>query len=303
MDLRQLKYFLMVVESGSISAAAERLHIAQPAVTRQIQGLEEELGTRLLDRLPRGIAPTVAGMVLMRDARRILSELELTAERTRLAANGGEGHLRIGFNETYSLSDVLAFSLREFRRRHPGASLHVASMNTRAQIAALRSGELDLGFFYDRNPRDSELSADVVMIDHVCLAVPRSSPLCGKAEVTLADLAQAEFIWFPREKDPWFYAQLMSACKAAGFTPRISQEAVNDSSMLALVAAGLGIAFVPRQAALRTAQNLAFLEAVDMDIDLHLEVVYRTGNPSALVAEFRAIVADVKDGRLPDADA
>lgn len=294
MDFRQLRYFLAVVDSGSISAAAEKLHIAQPAVTRQIQALEDELGTRLLDRQPRGVSPTLAGQQLLRDARQILADVDLAAERTRLAANGGEGHLRIGFNETYSLNSVLASSLREFRNRHPGASLHVASMNTKAQIAALRSGELDFAFFYDRNSRDPELSADIVMIDRVRVAMPQNSPLCNKTELRLADLAEMEFVWFPREKDPWFYGQLMAACKIAGFTPRISQEAVNDSSMLALVAAGLGVAFVPGQAALRTAQTLAFLQPVDLDIELHLEVVWRTGNPSPLVDEFRTIVADAK---------
>jgi DNA-binding transcriptional LysR family regulator len=294
MDLRQLKYFIVVAESGSITAAAERLRIAQPAVTRQIQSLEDELGTRLLDRMPRGVSPTVAGHVLLRDARRILAEVDLTAERTRLAANGGEGHLRIGFNETYSLNSVLAMSLREFRRLHPGASLHVASMNTRAQIAALRSGELDFGFFYDRNSRDAELGADIVMIDRVRVAVPQNSPLVSKHHLKLSDLSESEFIWFPRDKDPWFYAQLMAACKAAGFTPRISQEAVNDSSMLALVAAGLGIAFVPGAAGLRTASTLAFLEPSDLHIDLHLEVVWRAGNLSPLVSEFRHIVGHVK---------
>jgi DNA-binding transcriptional LysR family regulator len=290
MELRQLRYLIAAVEQGSISGASARLHVAQPAVSRQIHSLELEIGAPLLERLPRGVTATLAGESLIKDARRILSELEIAAERARLVSDGGSAHLRLAFNETYSLNSVITESLHEFRVGHPNVSLSVASMNTRAQIAALRAGELDLGFFFDRNPRDVELSADVIFIDEVSLVVPSTSPLASRDDIHLADLEASDFIWFPRTRDPWFYDRLMAACRAAGFSPRIKQEAMNDSSMMALVAADLGVAFSPRQAFWKARHQIAFVPVADLQIELHLELVWRSDNQSTTVQDFRDIV-------------
>jgi DNA-binding transcriptional LysR family regulator len=290
MELRQLRYLIAAVERGSISAASTRLNIAQPAVSRQIQSLETEVGVPLLERLARGVSATTAGASLISDSKRILLDLDAAVEKARLSSREDSAHLRVGFNETYSLAEVVTRAFAQFRRAHPNISLHVASMNTRAQIEGLRHGDLDVGFFYERNPRDVELEGTVVLLDTIALMVSPHCDLARRQSVALAELADRDFVLFPRFKDPWLYDRLMAACREVGFSPRLKQEAMNDSSMMALVAANLGIAFGPRRAEDKVKQQVAFVALEDLHISLPLELVWRAGNASSPVRAFCSIV-------------
>lgn len=295
MELRQIRYFLAVIEDGTISGASEKLHVAQPAITRHIQNLEAEVGAQLLERHPRGVHPTHSGRVLAEEARRILIDLERAIEKTRFAANGTGDYLCVGFNETYSMCPILTTSFRKFREIYPEVPLRVASMNTNKQVDGILSGALDLGFFFDRNLQDVGLEADLAMIDRVCVAVPPQSELVEKETIRLSDLSDCNFVWFPRQKDPWLYDQLMAACKSSGFAPRIIQEAVNDSSLLSLVSAGLGVAFAPAEACVKAGRNVSMVVPHDLNIELRLELVSRAGNRLASVMAFRDIVVQTRN--------
>jgi DNA-binding transcriptional LysR family regulator len=146
MELRHLRYFVGVGEEQHFRRAAERLRIAQPALSHQIQDLEKEIGFRLVDRLPRGVKLSSAGKLFLEDARRILGEVQEATRRAERVASGKAGTLRVGFVESISWHGVVPEFFRRFRKRQPGAELTPVPMLSLAQVEAIQSGRLDAGF-------------------------------------------------------------------------------------------------------------------------------------------------------------
>src|SRR5882724_6975912 len=156
MELRHLRYFVAVGEEEHYGRAARRLHIAQPALSRQIQDLEAEIGFQLFDRLPRGVKISTAGRQFLEDARRILRQVEEATERARRVARGQSGTLRVGFTENASWHGVVPDSFRHFRERIPDGELQLNPMASLEQLEAVRAGQLDAGFIYNMTSRDPE---------------------------------------------------------------------------------------------------------------------------------------------------
>src|SRR6185295_14296385 len=148
MELRHLRYFVGVGEEQHFGRAAERLGIAQPALSRQIQDLEKELGFVLFDRLPRGVKLSAAGVLFLGEARRILEEVQAAKLRAERVARGQAGTLRIGFVEALSWHGVVPDTLRSFRRRQPDVELELNPLLSLQQVEAVRSGKLDAGFIF-----------------------------------------------------------------------------------------------------------------------------------------------------------
>src|SRR5580765_4416541 len=146
MELRHLRYFVWVGEEQHYGRAARRLRVAQPALSRQIQDLEEELGFKLFERLPRGVKLTAAGRLFLEDARRVLQELNEAAARAARVASGRSGTLRVGFTENSSWRGVVPDSFRRFRQQQPDAELQLKPAASLEQLEAMRSGRLDGGF-------------------------------------------------------------------------------------------------------------------------------------------------------------
>ena len=148
MELRHLRYFVQVAEEQHYGRAAERLRVAQPALSRQIQDLEEEIGFKLFDRLPRGVKISAAGKSFLMDARRILHEVNEAAARAKRVALGQSGTLRVGFVESVSWHGVVPDSFREFRERQPDVELQLKQASSMEQTEAVHSGRLDAGFVF-----------------------------------------------------------------------------------------------------------------------------------------------------------
>ena len=149
MELRHLRYFVAVGEDQHYGRAAQRLRVAQPALSRQIQALEEEIGFKLFDRLSRGVKISAAGKLFLEDARRILQQVNEATTRAARVAHGKSGTLRIGFTESASWHGVVPDSFRQFRQQQPDAELHLNPSTSLEQIEAVRSGRLDAGFVYN----------------------------------------------------------------------------------------------------------------------------------------------------------
>src|ERR1700682_1345154 len=158
MELRHLRYFLAVGEEQHYGRAAQRLHVAQPALSRQIQYLERELGFKLFDRLPRGVKINPAGKLFLDDARRILQQVNEAAARAGRVARGQSGTLRVGFTENASWHGVVPDSFRRFRERQPDAELQLSPLTSLEQIETVRSGRLDAGFVFNMAKADRELA-------------------------------------------------------------------------------------------------------------------------------------------------
>jgi DNA-binding transcriptional LysR family regulator len=173
MELRHLRYFVAVGEEQHYGRPASRLRVAQPALSRQIQDLEEEVGFKLFVRLPRGVKLSAAGKLFLQDARRILQEVNEAAARAGRVARGLSGTLRVGFTENASWRGVVPDSFRRFREQQPDAELQLQPAASFEQLEAIRSGRLDAGFVNFMPKSDPEVDQLLVAIQHVELAAPK----------------------------------------------------------------------------------------------------------------------------------
>jgi DNA-binding transcriptional LysR family regulator len=297
--LRHLRYFVAIGEEQHYGRAARRLRVAQPALSRQIQDLEEELGFELFDRLPRGVKLSSAGKLFLEDVRRILSEISDAAARAGHAARGLSGTLRVGFTENSCWRGVVPESFRRFRELQPDAELQLRPSASLDQIEDLRSGRLDAGFVNFMPKSDPELDQLLVAIQRIELAAPKGHPLTKLKKLRLRDLTEAHFIWFPRWPSPAFYDRLMHECYRGGLkSPRIVQEGLNEATILSLVSSGLGVGWVLGTARWRCPETVVVLPVADLNMPLTLALAWRTDNTSPLLAKF---VGDVR--RLPDVRA
>ena len=301
MELRHLRYFVAVGEEQHYGRAARTLRVAQPALSRQIRDLEEELGFRLFERLPRGVKLSTAGKLFLEDARRILQEVNEAAVRAGRVARGQSGTLRIGFTENSSWRGVVPESFRRFREQQPDADLQLQPTPSLEQLEAIRAARLDAGFVNFMSNADSELERIPVAIQHVELAVPRRHPLTKLKRVRLRDLTDATFVWFPRRAAPAFYDRMMHECYRGGLTsPRIVQEGVNEATILSLVSAGMGVGWVLGSARWRCPATVAILRVVDLSVPVSLDLAWRKDNTSPLHANFIGGVRRLRDLRAVD---
>jgi DNA-binding transcriptional LysR family regulator len=296
MELRHLRYFVAVAGEEHYGRAAERLRVAQPALSRQIQDLEEEIGFKLFDRLSRGVKISTAGKSFLEDARRILHEVNDATARAKRVACGQSGTLRVGFAETMSWHGVVPESFRRFRQQQPDAELQLNPLSSLQQIEAVRSGRLDAGFAFAISHIDRELAQLEVVVLNLVLAAPRGHPLTKLKKLRLRDLNDATFIWFPRRESPAYYDRLMHECRRGGLkTPHVVQEAVNEATILSLVSCRLGVAFVGSGTRWRCPESVVLLPVTDLSLPLPFALVWRKDNASPLLARF---VADVRS--LPE---
>src|SRR4029077_20743963 len=299
MELRHLRYFVVVGEEQHYGRASRRLRVAQPALSRQIQDLEEEIGFKLFDRLPRGVKLSAAGKLFLEDARGILQAVSEAIARAAHVARGQSGTLRVGFTENASWHGVVPDSFRLFREQQPDAELQLQPAASLEQLDAIRSGRLDAGFANFTPKADPELDQLAVAVHHLELAVPKRHPLTKLKKLRLRELTDAPFIWFPRRESPAFYDRLMHECYRGGLkSPRIVQEGLNEATILSLVSTGLGVGWVLGSARWRCPETVAILPVVDLNVPLRLALACRRDNTSPLLARF---IGEVQ--RLPEVRA
>jgi len=295
MELRHLRYFVGVGEEQHFGRAAERLHIAQPALSRQIQDLEKEIGCPLFERLPRGVKLSAAGKLFLEDSRRILAEVQEAARRAAQAARGLAGTLRIGFVESISWHGIVPESFRRFHQTQAGAEMIPIPMLSMAQADAVRTGRLDAGFIVRTAALGEDLEQRTVSVHKVVLAVPRGHPLTRRKRLRLRDLKDVPFVCFPRRANPPAYDRLMEACYRGGLkSPRIVQEADDHATILSLVACRLGVAMVSDSARWQCPGGVALLPIVDLNVNVCFSLIWRKDNRSPLLQKFVAQVEGEK---------
>ncbi|MBE9098277.1 LysR family transcriptional regulator [filamentous cyanobacterium LEGE 07170] len=241
MELRHLRYFVAVAQALHFGRAAEQLGITQPVLSDQIRRLETLLGVQLLYRTKRVVQLTEPGRIFLTDALRVLSQTETAITTVQRAAQGKLGKLAIGYTGP-ALYTVLPEILRLFRDRYPEVELSLHEYCTPEQEAALLADELQVGFLHP--PIDAPLQQHEVLCEPMVVALPENHPLANQAILSIKDLAQEPFILFPQAVGPNLYGQIMTLCTQAGFSPKVVQEVTPQPTMIGLVAARIGIAFV-----------------------------------------------------------
>ncbi|MDX2214019.1 MAG: LysR family transcriptional regulator [Oculatellaceae cyanobacterium bins.114] len=242
MELRQLRYFLAVVEEMNFSRAADRLQIAQPPLSRQIHQLETELGVELFHRTKRQIQLTEIGKIFLAEARQILERVDQGMKTVARANRGEMGQLVVGF-EGSSTYDVIPVSLKVYRERFPDVDLAVYAMTTEEQFQALLDGRIQVGFMVSPL-KNKYLTLEPILRESLVLALPENHPLAVKSQVKVQDLESEAFIMFHRHRGCGLYDNAIAVCRRAGFSPRVIQEADEMQVILGFVAAGLGIALL-----------------------------------------------------------
>lgn len=291
MELRHLRYFVGVGEEQHYGRAAERLGIAQPALSRQIQDLESELGFALFDRLPRGVKLSAAGKLFLEDVRRILQQVQEAKVRAERVATGKTGTLRVGFVESLSWHGVVPDSFRRFLRRLPDAELDVHPLRSLEQIEGVRSGRLDAGFIFSSAEPDGEFARLLVAQHKVMLAAPQGHAVTRIKRLRLRDLRDAPFVWFHRWVNPLYYDRIMRLCLRGGLNaPRIVQCAADHATILSLVSCRLGVAFVSETTRWQCPRGVILLPVIDLDFPVPFYLIWRQDNQSPLLRKFVAQV-------------
>lgn len=298
MNFRKLRYFCTIAAEGSLSKAAEKLFVAQPALSRQISELEEEVGTPLFTRQARGVALTAAGEIFLRDTTKILADMEEAKGRALQAAQGQVGNLDIGLIEYFSWHRSVVQPIRLFREQHANVSMKLSTWEASIEIQSrVNEGVLDCGFAFNRPKDDKHMLGLPVLSVGFLIAVPINSPLAKRGSIKMSELAHEPFVWIPREVSPVHYDRCLVMCNRAGFSPRIAQIATTESGRLSLVAAGVGCAIVTSAGVQWKPEQVALLTLSDVDTKIQLELVWREDNPSPTLANF---VAAVKASVAPE---
>ncbi len=244
MDLRHLRYFVAVAEERHFGRAAARLQMAQPPLSQQIRNLEDDLGVQLLRRTTRRVDLTEAGAAYLVQAREILASVEEAGHQARQVAAGSVGRLAIGCvgSATYSLLPALARALTE---ELPGIDFAFrGEMLVPAQVRSLREGEIDIALL--RPPvADPAITVHFLRTERLVVALPAEHPLAGQPTLAMADLRDQPFIVHSGRRDSVMFDSVVKLCRAAGVEPTIRHEVDETSTLITLVAGGLGVAVVP----------------------------------------------------------
>lgn len=292
MELRHLRYFIAVAEERHITRAAERLGIQQPPLSQQIRALERELDVQLLRRLPRGVELTAAGAALLAKARDILERVEEARLAAQRAARGETGRVGIGFTSSASFHPLVPRAIRAFRDEAPLVTLSLEESGTGELVEALRAGRLDAAFVRSPIPDGAGLAVQALLSEPMVAALPTGHALAtAAAPLDLAALAGEALILYRRPLGPGLYDAIIAACRRAGFSPEIGQEAPRMLATLSLVAAGLGVTLVPASMSRLDAEGVAYRAlhpAAELTAPLNLAC--RRNENSAAVRRFVALV-------------
>ncbi len=294
--LNQLRYFVTVAEELHFGRAASRLRMAQPPLSRQIRELEHELATRLFNRTNRRVELTDAGRTLLEEARAALAQVDHAADAARRAGQGQIGQLVVGVVPTVD-NQVFTRILRAFAARYPSVQILIRSLNTTTQMQALRAGTLQVGFV--RLPvRDDALTIRLVSREPLVAAIPVGHPLATVGKLSLATLAEAPHVIFPRPVAPGYYDMIVSLYREAKVHLRISQEAEHVQTVLGLVAGGFGVSLLPGTVRSLRPRGVVFRRVAGRLPRAETGVAYRRDDPSEVLRAF-ATVVDRASARLP----
>jgi DNA-binding transcriptional LysR family regulator len=299
-ELRHLRYFVTVAEELHFRKAAERLHIVQPALSKQISALEKELGVQLLERDRRHVTLTEVGQAFLEEALEVLAQADGAVVRARAVSRGEVGRLTIGFIQP-ALADLLPRSLRVFRQHYPGVVLTLTEATSRMAVERIASRSMH--FAFTRLPVDArpDMSTEVLSEEPVLLVVPRGHHLASRESVPLSALADEDLILVDRKVEPELNDYYVAACNAAGFSPRVAHEVNSTSVAIGLAAGGLGIAFAPSSARLAGQSTVAYIPIEGAAPKLTMGAMWHSGPRPTVLDNFlrlRPWAVPSSDGRV-----
>jgi DNA-binding transcriptional LysR family regulator len=292
MDLRHLRYFIAVAEELSFTRAASRLGLGQPPLSQQIQQLEREVGAPLFDRLPRGVALTAAGQRMLQDAKDILARSEQAVVNARRAAWGELGLLRVGFTPSASFNPFVTASIRDYRQAFPDVRVELVEATTAQLMEGFQTHRLDVAFIRPAPGETGNLPCRLLLREEMLVALPAGHPLAGRRSIPLAALRGESFILYPRRNGRALYDAIVGACEAAGFSPRVAQEAPQMASTVTLIASGIGISLVPASMGQLLAEGVIYRPLRGPAPRAELSLAHQTETAREVTAAFTRLVLE-----------
>lgn len=292
MEFHQLRYFIAAAEGLSISRAAERLHVTQPALSRQVAALEAELGVPLFDRVRQRIHLTDAGRFFLPKARQIICDAETSAQQVREQFANAPRVLRLGFLSVF-LDDLVAPAVREFRQRHPKAKVSLFELPPRAQIERLRAHELDAAILGNIEEVDRQYFTVKRIARHrMALVVAEAHKSAGRKSVKLAELAREPWVSLSDTLFPGRREFLRRMCQAAEFDPQIVSEVDSIPLLFASVAAGDGVALIPEHSQKIPHTGAVFVKLAPPVPTTELLLVQTKSKPSVEMATLARLISE-----------
>lgn len=247
MELRHLRYYIVVAEQLHFGRAAKLLNISQPPLSNQIKHLEEELGVQLLVRNNKEVRITPAGQHFLEAAKQCIANLDKEIAFTQRIAQGKEGSISIGFSGTMSFHLIPAI-VKDFKKHHPGIDIRLQQLTTYNQIVGLIHGTIDVGFLVSP-VSDKRIDNITILEERFVACLPKSHPLADACHaVDVSQLCDENWVMTPREAGHGYYDAVISLCKDQGFMPNVIQTAQEQQTLVALVAAEMGVTLLPHSA-------------------------------------------------------
>jgi len=293
MELRHLKYFLAVAETQNIRAASDIVHVTQPAISRQIQELEEELGVELFERLPRGLRLNRAGQLYQKQILDVFKKLDDAKRQLQQFMIATDGYLRLGAVDVVLWEGKVPTAVKQFRQHHANVTLDIRTGNSPELLELLQSDMIDGAFVYlfDEIPANSDLCT--LGWDRLKLAYP-SEWLVDHEELSLKSILAYPMIRCPRDAYPAYYDWQQALLTRLDLNPVITQWAHNESAMLGLVATGNGFAIVNERQITRGSKLIQFVDIDAENAELPLAFIYQKKNDNpALTALIRLLKNDI----------
>lgn len=247
-ETRLLRQFIAVAEELNFNKAAIRLHMAQPPLSQAINRLEDKLGFSLFTRNKRGVKLTPAGDAFLNTAYSTLKELELGIEHALQVSQGIAGKLTVTALSIAYYESLLS-TLRQFRESYPKVQLIIKEMPSSSQARAILSGEADIAFMRKLPISAQNVESRLLLDEEIVIALPADHPKAKEGRIDLRDFAGEDFVFTPQALGIGYHSQLIALCEAAGFYPRVAQEAAQIQTLIGLVACGFGVALVPESIA------------------------------------------------------
>ncbi len=291
MDLRQMRYFLAVAEERHVGRAAERLHMAQPPLSRQIQALEQELDTQLFMRTPKGVELTEAGQTLLAEVPNLLALAQRATDRTRLAGQGLIGRLDVGLFGSGVL-DVIPRLLARFHAARPQVRIVLHNLTKAEQLQALRERRITVGF-NRLVPDEAGIAVRTVLREPLVVALPDTHALAARQRLRIPDLDGQPMIVYPNVPMRGLAQEVADAFKAEGARLVVEQEVEDVLTAIALVASGFGLAVTTQSATNLRLPGVAFRPLASRHLrDLELSALWRQGDGSPILAAFLQVLED-----------
>ena len=290
MELRQLRYAVAVAEDLHFGRAADRLHVAQPSLSRQIRDLERSLDVRIFDRTSRTVVLTAAGEAFIEMARRTIRMADAASDTARAAASGWTGRVALGF-VTSAAGEILPPLVSSQRRIRPAVLLDLRELNSWQQVEALRRGEIDLGIPRDVAPAD-DLTVTPLFHERLVVAVSDAHPLATSDTVGLDDLSGFDFVGLPRLSAPRTWSLLSGLAFTSPSPFPFAQEARQFTTVLALVAAELGIAIVPHSVKSLRREGIRYLHLREPEAYSEVQVARRSKESQISVLQFHDLTVE-----------